>query len=969
MIRIFTENTTINGIAVTSKDRQTYNHKYEDIAAGEIWYVNFPHIEMDIDDKTEDRPCLVYRKHTKGRIIEVVKGTHSSKVLSDNEIIINGVRLDCSTTAEINERHFRHKKCRISFGDVIKVQNKIKEVQEKGEFHHLKLEQFELFMKDDDIITEAKLKSSERTDFGLPEKKKYPMPDADHVRAAIRMFNHCDPEDEAELARNIKKYMKKHGVKDIKVSDSNRFSKYYNEGAVMEGIEERYLNENDLRYFAALDDYEKEFKKIFGENESLGKRRNENWYEIGYLRIKHAKMASKLFDVYKANFEAIYNSLVEKGFDVIFEDDDNGYIIRYNPNTFGDNVVDSMSNILSESAMISEAAKGGGKNDSIYDGMKTNQNENEWLMKIKNIPLSKEALLRLGYPLEYANKPQPCIMINGKKYRARAELLLINDNGEVLLQKGKYRGGFPYTLCGGGIDDPRQSIATAAIRECEEEALIVPKNVSFTGIVWFMKYTNEVTANDGAVVFVCIGEYDRPYKGYVKKIDRDSFATKSEWVNTSKFKLGEPHKKALDMYYGESAIQESADSQKFKDMKFIYDSLSDKEKSYMGNKFIDSPAVVFRKVAYTNNTNTPVGFVELYDAEKLHGLNDEVIIEAAVHKHYRGNGVAKALVKAAIKWFKSRDKYQKIIYLIKEGNKASKALCEATGFKYIYTEREHDVYYFVKNDTPLTEEFLFGNQEEESDDIDIYLDSFDEEVETPENIARDIKAFVNESKNRLSSIEEMSGGGGPMIGMEINDISVQNSAPGMYIIAYGQKKVSNYTDDDGNESGYAIANDFYTKHIFVKKGKKAVREDYNEFLDKRTFRIYKYIGEMTNWYNLLKSIKENKCDGEFYTALTGRQLLTMDQIDFDENFEYLNLWKVMLEADINHPVRDIIKSDPVILLPCVNEEATSLAKDLRKMNPYWDLREGVEGYYVVDEKSGFRSNACDKDFLMKVLDK
>ena len=85
-----------------------------------------------------------------------------------------------------------------------------------------------------DIITEDKLSADERTDFGLPKKKKYPMPDEAHVRAAIRFFNHCDPEDEAELARNIKKYMKKYNMKDVNVGDDNRFKKYYKGSSVNE---------------------------------------------------------------------------------------------------------------------------------------------------------------------------------------------------------------------------------------------------------------------------------------------------------------------------------------------------------------------------------------------------------------------------------------------------------------------------------------------------------------------------------------------------------------------------------------------------------------------------------------------------------------------------------------------------------------------------------------------------------------
>ena len=213
---------------------------------------------------------------------------------------------------------------------------------------------------------------------------------------------------------------------------------------------------------------------------------------------------------------------------------------------------------------IEEAS--GIKKKTSYEGMLTNQDELTWRKKIKILYLDKEKIIQLGYPEEYANKPQPCIFIEGKKYRARAEMLLLNDNGEVLIQEGKERA-FPYTVCGGGIDDPTEDSKYAAIRECEEEALIVPKDVEFTGIIWFMKYHNKIKANDGAVVFLYIGKYDKPYKGYVKKIDRDSFATKSKWVKIKDAKLGEPHQVAINNYENgryiervyEDYIEEAAD--------------------------------------------------------------------------------------------------------------------------------------------------------------------------------------------------------------------------------------------------------------------------------------------------------------------------------------------------------------------------------------------------------------------------
>lgn len=70
---------------------------------------------------------------------------------------------------------------------------------------------------------------SENTDdknYGIPELKKYPMPDAKHVKSAIKFFNYVDDEHEEQLANAIKKNIKKFGITDINVGSKNRFSKY-----------------------------------------------------------------------------------------------------------------------------------------------------------------------------------------------------------------------------------------------------------------------------------------------------------------------------------------------------------------------------------------------------------------------------------------------------------------------------------------------------------------------------------------------------------------------------------------------------------------------------------------------------------------------------------------------------------------------------------------------------------------------
>ena len=65
--------------------------------------------------------------------------------------------------------------------------------------------------------------------FGIPELKKYPMPDRKHVKSAIRFFNYVDPKYEKELAESILEKAEEFGMdlnEDITVGDDNRFKKY-----------------------------------------------------------------------------------------------------------------------------------------------------------------------------------------------------------------------------------------------------------------------------------------------------------------------------------------------------------------------------------------------------------------------------------------------------------------------------------------------------------------------------------------------------------------------------------------------------------------------------------------------------------------------------------------------------------------------------------------------------------------------
>lgn len=64
--------------------------------------------------------------------------------------------------------------------------------------------------------------------YGIPQLKKFPMPDARHVRSAIKFFNYVTPKYEKQLAAAILRRMKEYGLSfdDFTVGDENRFSKY-----------------------------------------------------------------------------------------------------------------------------------------------------------------------------------------------------------------------------------------------------------------------------------------------------------------------------------------------------------------------------------------------------------------------------------------------------------------------------------------------------------------------------------------------------------------------------------------------------------------------------------------------------------------------------------------------------------------------------------------------------------------------
>ena len=130
------------------------------------------------------------------------------------------------------------------------------------------------------------------------------------------------------------------------------------------------------------------------------------------------------------------------------------------------------------------------------------------------------------------------------------------DGNKILVDTTKNRGGLGYTFPGGGID-PGESFIQNARRECEEEALIIPKRIHYVNIAWMMNYTSSIM-HDGAISFVCVAEKGSNFKGKISTNDKDEFADNSIWIDYKRLdNLAPPHRVAIERFLNG---QEFADS-------------------------------------------------------------------------------------------------------------------------------------------------------------------------------------------------------------------------------------------------------------------------------------------------------------------------------------------------------------------------------------------------------------------------
>lgn len=74
------------------------------------------------------------------------------------------------------------------------------------------------------VLSKSDRDNLSKSDFGIPETRSFPMPDKNHVKAAISMFNKAPDNKKSELAKAISKKSKEFGMSDLK--DSKVIGRY-----------------------------------------------------------------------------------------------------------------------------------------------------------------------------------------------------------------------------------------------------------------------------------------------------------------------------------------------------------------------------------------------------------------------------------------------------------------------------------------------------------------------------------------------------------------------------------------------------------------------------------------------------------------------------------------------------------------------------------------------------------------------
>lgn len=185
------------------------------------------------------------------------------------------------------------------------------------------------------MLESGKLTSNERlnldtSEFGLLDKRKFPLNDEKHIRLAVKFFNYVDKQDEEELARNILKKMGEYGIKIGNIDDDNRFKKYLNGNKIL--LDEEFNDNLIHAFYISESNLSKPIKKecYFSTiEEAIKDYLNNNFHNIGGMNKIKRKVFS--YNQKKNTLKPIFIGSIFLFTYSNYNEYDWSWVIDYNP--------------------------------------------------------------------------------------------------------------------------------------------------------------------------------------------------------------------------------------------------------------------------------------------------------------------------------------------------------------------------------------------------------------------------------------------------------------------------------------------------------------------------------------------------------------------------------------------------------------------------------------------------------------
>lgn len=184
-----------------------------------------------------------------------------------------------------------------------------------------------------------------------------------------------------------------------------------------------------------------------------------------------------------------------------------------------------------------------------------------------------------------------------------------------------------------------------------------------------------------------------------------------------------------------------------------------------------------------------------------------------------------------------------------------------------------------------------------------------------------------------------------------------------YVTSYGYKNVFS-----GDIEGFALSNDITSDSILVVDSEGNIKKESSDFLNDRKISIFKFKGDHSRYASLISEIFHDtpvNCGKRFfYEALSGHDMLTDDEIFYDDQFQEVNMEKIISRTGTTAStlIQEFHKlnGDENLYLPLMSLKDINEMKDLLRGHNNLIVLEDTNGYFVYNNSNCSRSISYPK---------